>query len=264
MNVYDNLNKMIDYIENHLDMDISMKDLVLFVGVNEYTLQRLFPLICDISISEYIRKRRLTLAGKELVQDRVKIIDVALKYGYESATAFSRAFFSFHGIKPSEVKDNIGKLKFFPKLKFEVPKIEKEYEYEVVNLPEMTLYGIGIQTNNLTIKKDAPNLYRKVADEYSNLPHPDFGMVVYQDRFHSDEYEYWVLWKEKYDCLDAKIIKESKWLKFRISSCESHDIQEMSNYFYFNFLPTCNYNLKDEPELEYYHDGVTDFLIPIE
>lgn len=263
MNVYNNLNDMIDYIESHLDNDIQMEDLVKFVGVNEYTLQRLFPLICNVTLMEYIRKRRLTLAGKDLVQDHVKVIDVAIKYGYESSTAFSRAFMKFHGIKPSEVKKNASKLKYYPRLQFSIPKIDEEIEYEIITLPKMTLYGLGVKTNNATIKKDAPNLYQEVAKKYPNFPHPLYGMVVYEDRFNSDDYEYWVLWKEKHPDWTKKVIPASRWLKFRIPSCESRDIQEMSDLFYYKFLPTCKYNLKSDPELEYYHDGVTDFLIPI-
>lgn len=263
MNVYDNLNTMIDYIEDNLDKEIDYKKLAEIVGLNESILQRIFPIICNLSINEYIRKRRLTLAGKDLIQNNMKIIDVAVKYGYESPTSFSRAFSNFHGIKPGQVKDNIGNLKYYPKLHFDTPNTFDAIDYEIVEYDEMVLYGIGIKTNHECINKDAPNLFIKIANEYSNLPHPDFGMVVYQNRFSSDEYEYWVLWKEKYDFFTKKIIPKSKYLKFLINSQNAKDIQEASKYFYLHFLPTCSYQLSEEAELEYYHDGVTAFLIPI-
>lgn len=263
MNVYNNLNEMLDYIECHLTEEIDYKKLASLVGLNVYTLQRLFPLLCDISLNEYIRKRRLTLAGKDLIQDNLKVIDVAVKYGYTSASSFSRAFFAFHGIKPSRVKENVGKLKYFPKLKLEPPKMEEELVYEVVQIENLTLYGIGIKTNQEKIKRDAPKLFQDVEIKYPEIPHPDYGMVVYEDRFNSGEYEYWVLWENKYLDFDKKTVKASKYLKFRINSSDARDIQEMANNFYLKFLPTCKYSLKEEPELEYYHDGVVDFLIPI-
>lgn len=263
MDVYKNLNEMIEYIEDNLKEDIDYKKLSKIVGVNEYTIGRLFPILFGVTLSEYIRKRKLTLAGRDLVQDNIKIMDVAVNYGWTNATAFSRAFYNFHGIKPSELKGNVSKLKFYPKLKLEVPKLDKEIAYEIIEMPELKLYGLGIKTDNANIKKDAPKFFKEVEKKYFNLRHPDFGMVVYQDRFYSDDYEYWVLWKEKVDNLQEWIIPKSKWLKFHIPSDEAIDIQNMSDMFYYQFIATCNYNLREIPELEYYHDGVTEFLVPI-
>jgi len=259
MDFYNNLNKMILYIENNLEEEIDYQKLTKLVGVNISTLQRLFPLICGISITEYIRKRRLTLAGKDLAQSKMKVVDVAVKYGYTSATTFARAFFKFHGIKPSEIKKT-SKLVYYPKLEFEIPIIEDELQYEIVEMDSFTLYGLGIKTDNVKIKKEAPALFTKVKKNY---PMPDYGMVVYQDRFNSDQYEYWVLWQKKYPNMEAIKFPKTRWLKFRINSQEAEDIQKMSDRFYLKFLPTCEYSLKDIPELEYYHDDITDFLIPI-
>lgn len=263
MNIYSNLSEMIDYIEDNLKEDIDYKKLAKIVGVNEYTIGRLFPVLFGVTLGEYIRKRRLTLAGRDLAQKNLKIMDVAISYGWTSATSFSRAFFKFHGIKPSELKGNISKLKFYPKLKVEIPKLDKEITYEIIELPELKLYGLGVKTDDAHIKKDAPEFFKEMLNKYSNFRHPDYGMVVYQDRFYSDMYEYWVLWNEKIDGLKEWIIPKSKWLKFHIPSCESKDIQNMSDLFYYQFITTCNYNLREIPELEYYHDGVTEFLVPI-
>lgn len=263
MDIYSNLKEMIDYIEDNLKEDIDYKVLAKIVGVNEYTIGRVFPILFGVTLSEYIRKRRLTLAGKDLAQGNLKIMDVAIAYGYTNATAFSRAFFSFHGIKPSELKGNMSKLKYYPKLKVEIPEVKQEIAYEIIELPELKLYGLGIKTDFKHIKKDVPRFFKETLNKYSDLRHPDYGMVVYQDRFYSDDYEYWILWNERIDNLKEWIIPKSKWLKFHIPSCESKDIQNMSDLFYLEFLTTCNYNIREIPELEYYHDGVTEFLVPI-
>lgn len=266
MDVYKNLNEMILYIENNLKEEIDYKKLSKIVGVNEYTIGRLFPILFGVTLSEYIRKRRLTLAGRDLVQDNLKIMDVAVTYGWTNATAFSRAFYNFHGILPSDIKGNKGnssKLKYYPKLKIEIPKLDNEIAYEIIEMPELKLYGLGIKTDHNHIKKDAPRFFKEVEEKNFNLGHPDFGMVVYQNRFYSDDYEYWVLWKKKVANFQEWIIPKSKWLKFHISSDEAVDIQNMSDMFYYQFLATCNYNLREIPELEYYHDGVTEFLVPI-
>ncbi|MCM1053216.1 MAG: AraC family transcriptional regulator [Ruminococcus sp.] len=263
MNFYNNLNEMIEYLEDNLDKEIDYQHLAKIVGTNLYTLERIFSLISGISLREYIRKRRLTLAGRDLVQGNFRIIDIAYKYGYLNATSFSRAFYKFHGINPSDVKKNKSNLKFYPVLKYEMPKLEEEFNYEIISLNEFELYGIGIKTNNQNIKKDAPNLYKRINKEYPELPHPLYGMIVYDDRFNSDDYEYWVLWDKKYHDFKKQVIKKSRWLKFNIPSQESKDIQRVSDEFYISFLPTCPYELKSDPELEYYHDGITEFLVPI-
>ena len=118
MNIYVELNKIIQYIEEHLEEKIEYKELAKMIGVNEYTFQRIFSLIGNVSVSEYIRNIRLSNAGQELYLNNEKIIDVAIRYQYNNATSFSRAFEKFHGIKPSEVKKNPKKLKMYTRLYF--------------------------------------------------------------------------------------------------------------------------------------------------
>lgn len=167
MNIYKELNKIIDYIENHLEDKINYKDLSKMIGVNEYTFQRIFSLISNVSISEYIRNRRLSSAGQELYLNNKKVIDIAIKYQYNNATAFSRAFEKFHGIKPSEVKKNPKRLKIYTKLHFnEINKQSKNVEYKIVKNDQMILYGKYKNTNNENIKIDAPKFYKEVKAQY--------------------------------------------------------------------------------------------------
>lgn len=254
---------MLEYIENNLDKEISKEELSKIVGLNFYNLQKIFPLISDISLSDYIRKRRLTGAGRDLAQTNFKIIDIALKYGYTSSIAFSRAFTKFHAIKPRDVKKNISKLKYYPPLKFTAPEPIKSLDYEIITLPELTLYGYGIKTNYAKINIEAPNLFKQNTKKYPSLPHPVYGATFYESREFSDNYEYWIFWPTKYYNFSRVVIPKSRYLKFRINSYKSEDIQEMARIFYTNFLPNCNYSLKELPELEYYHDNVVDFLVPI-
>lgn len=262
MNIYEKLNKIIEYIENHLEEKIEYKELSEIIGVNEYTFQRIFSLISNVSISEYIRNRRLSNAGQEIYLSNEKVIDVAIKYQYNNATSFSRAFEKFHGIKPSEVKKNPKKLKMYSKLHFnEMKEQNKNIEYKIVEKEQIILYGICKITNNKQIREDAPNLYRQMEEQYKK---PQYGMVEYKDKEREYVKAYWVLYKEKNEGLEKKIIPKSRWILIRVNSQEAEDIQEASKIFYDDFLPSCKYNFRDLPEIEYYHDGITDFLIPIE
>ena len=103
----------LDYIEEHLTEEISLDKVAQEAYSSNYYFQKVFGILCGMTVGEYIRNRRLTLAGSELRATDCKVIDVALKYGYEPPESFSRAFTKFHGITPSEAKKNGSKLKSF-------------------------------------------------------------------------------------------------------------------------------------------------------
>ena len=136
------LQKAIDYIENHLTEKIDYQAVVKECYSSSYHFQRVFGILCGVTMGEYIRNRRLSLAGSELATTDAKVIDVALKYGYESPDSFSRAFKQFHGMLPSQLRDNGGMLKSFSPL---VLKISLEggtaMNYRIEEKPEMMLTG---------------------------------------------------------------------------------------------------------------------------
>lgn len=263
MNIYKSLNEITKYIDENLEEKISYENLAKFLGVNVYTMQRLFTMLTGISLAEYIRKRRLSNAGFDLYEGHQKIIDIALRYQYENATSFSRAFEKFHGIKPSLVNKET-KLKNFPRITFnEVINVTTELNYEIITLDEMNLYGISIKTNNANIRNDAPTFFQEVQKKYLNkYGDVNYGMTTY-DMEREETQKYYCLYDKKIDEFEHIKIPASKWLKFRINSQDAKDIQEITGKFYEEFLPSTKYNLKEIPELEYYHDGITDFLVAI-
>ncbi len=263
MNIYKCLNDITKYIDEHLEEKIDYNKLAMFMGVNSYTMQRIFSMLCGITIGEYIRKRKLSNAGVDLYENNPKIIDLALKYNYENATSFSRAFENFHGIKPSLVNKET-KLKIFPRIIFdENIKITDEISYEIIELPEMNLYGVSTPSSTATIKYDAPKFfqetYHKYKKQYGDI---DYGMICY-DNEREEVKQYYCLYKKEIPEFEKIKIPASKWLKFRINSQEPQDIRATSQKFYTQIFPSSPYNLKEIPELEYYHDDVTDFLIAI-
>lgn len=260
MNVYKALNEITKYIEDNLENKINYSTLATFMGVNSYTMQRIFSLITGITITEYIRKRRMTCAGYDLYTKKEKIIDLAFKYQYNSPISFSRAFTLFHGIKPSSV-NKFTKLKNYPRLIFdENINITNEIEYEIIELDEMNLYGISVSTNNERISNDAPKFFKESKLKYGDIK---YAMTTYHDNTRLKCKSYYVLYERNIESFKKITIPKSKWLSFRINSYEEKEIQKMIKRFYKEFLPSCKYNLKNMPELEYYHDGVTDFLVPI-
>ncbi len=136
------LQRAIDYIEDSLTEKIDYDTVAAQSFSSSYHFQRVFSILCGFTVGEYIRNRRLSLAGKELAAGDVKVIDIALKYGYESPDSFAKAFQKFHGILPSQACNNGSMLKTYSRL---VLKLSLEggtiMDYRIEKKPELTLLG---------------------------------------------------------------------------------------------------------------------------
>lgn len=136
------MQKAIDYMEDHLTETIDYDVVAAQSYSSSYHFQRVFSILCGFTVGEYIRNRRLTLAGAELAVSDAKVIDVALKYGYESPDSFAKAFQKFHGLLPSQARSNGSNLKSFSRL---VLKFSLEggsmMDYRIEEKDEMILTG---------------------------------------------------------------------------------------------------------------------------
>ena len=130
----------IQYIEDHITEDITVEDVAKCVGVSPSYFQKGFAMLCGFSVSEYIRNRRLALAGNDLLVTQEKIIDIAMKYGYDSPDSFTKAFTRFHGVTPTSVRRGAVLLKSFAPLKLKI-SLEGGYlmDYKIVRKEEFTV-----------------------------------------------------------------------------------------------------------------------------
>lgn len=124
-NMEDKLNLVVDYIEEHLTEELDQEKIAQIAGFSYFDVGRIFSLIAGIGISDYIRKRRMTLAGRDLKFQNAKVIDVALKYGYDSPVSFARAFRAFHGINPNNAGKRNATIKVFRRLLFNCQAVEE-------------------------------------------------------------------------------------------------------------------------------------------
>ena len=108
--------KAVDYVEEHICEPVDYKRIAQEMNVSSFYFQKIFSILCGFTVGEYIRSRRLALAGSELLSTDEKIIDIALKYGYDSPEGFTRAFARFHGITPSDVRKNGAPVRSFARL----------------------------------------------------------------------------------------------------------------------------------------------------
>lgn len=136
----------VDYIEEHLTEHIDYDKAAAQSLSSGYHFQRVFSILCGFTLGEYIRSRRLSLAGAELAAGHGKVIDVALKYGYESPDSFAKAFQKFHGITPSAARAGGQQLKSFSRLILKI-SLEggKNMNYRIEEKPEMILTGYNMR-----------------------------------------------------------------------------------------------------------------------
>lgn len=137
------MNEALNYIEENLESPIDLAELAKKAYCSEYHFKRLFSLLSGITIAEYIRRRRLTLAALDLKEQRVKVIDIAMKYGYQSPDAFSRAFQNFHGVTPTLAKQPEQNLKAYPRMSFQLTiRGGFEMNYRIVKKESFQVVGV--------------------------------------------------------------------------------------------------------------------------
>ncbi|HBN86399.1 MAG TPA: AraC family transcriptional regulator, partial [Clostridiales bacterium] len=111
------IGEAIRYIEEHITEELEIESIAQRAFVSPFYFQKGFAMLCEFTVGEYIRQRRLALAGSELVSTDEKIIDIALKYGYDSPDGFTKAFTRFHGVTPTAVRKDGAMIKSFAPLK---------------------------------------------------------------------------------------------------------------------------------------------------
>lgn len=136
------MNGALDYIEDHLGGEIDYRALAAQAGRSPFHLQRMFPFITDITLSDYIRRRRLSMAAVAL-QDGERVLEVALRYGYESPESFSRAFRRLHGVPPSAIGSGVT-VKCYPRLSFQITiKGEAAMNYRIEEKEPFAMHGVA-------------------------------------------------------------------------------------------------------------------------
>jgi AraC family transcriptional regulator len=155
------MNNAMVYIEEHLTDDIDYREVSKIACCSVYHFKRMFSFLSGIGLSEYIRRRRLTLAALDLKDTNLRIIEVAVKYRYDSADSFSRAFHSMHGILPSEARSETAQLKAYPRMTFQLSiKGGCEMNYRIVEKGSFKLVGF---------KKRVPIVFKGVNPEIAKM-----------------------------------------------------------------------------------------------
>ena len=143
MDSLERMNQAMAYIEDNLADEIDLQQVEKLALCSEYHFRRMFSFLAGVPLSEYIRRRRLTLAAFELLHSNVSVIDTAVKYGYSSPDAFTRAFVSLHGVTPTEARTTGQPLKAYPRMTFQLTiKGVSEMNYRIEEKDAFAIVGI--------------------------------------------------------------------------------------------------------------------------
>ncbi len=275
MNYYESLNNIIDKIEENLTEKIEYNDLAKIAGTSSYTLQRIFTFLTGTTLTEYIRKRRLSRATEELLMTDIKIIDLALKYQYDSPISFTNSFKKMHGVSPQNFRKTNQTVKTFPKIQFE-PVIETiDYlEYRIQKLDKQMLYGITtgiIEEDNSKAIQDLFSRSRKEKILDFIINNSD-GKVLYygvskdiiSDNDISKKIKYYIAGKVNRQDFTNIEIPKATWACFKLKNKNQDDILKLYNTIYTKWLPSSEYTeILNYPQLELYYENNCEICIPV-
>lgn len=261
------LNEALNYIEDHLADTIELDKAAKFACCSTYHFQRMFSYIAGVSLSEYIRRRRMSLAAVDL-QTGSKVIDVAVKYGYDSPTSFNRAFQGIHGIPPSVAQKEGVLLTAHPRLCFQITmKGETEMNYSIV--PKEAFRIIGVKTglekefekNFATVPmfwgEVAQNgTLSKLAPMMNKEPIGVLGVSVCLNG--TKDWEYYIAVSSDMEIPEGMTeytVPACTWAVFSGSGSMPHSIQELEKRAVTEWLPSSGYEYADAPDIEVYLDN---------
>ncbi|MEJ9312903.1 AraC family transcriptional regulator [Priestia megaterium] len=266
MDLLRNMNRALHYIEENLTNDIDFREVARLALCSEYHFKRMFSFLAGITLSEYIRRRRLTFAAFELKDSNIKVIDVAIKYNYSSPDSFTRAFQNLHGITPSEAKKNGSSLKAFPKMTFQLSikggnemnyRIEEKEAFHIVGITErvpIVFHGVNPKIaamweslNDETVRK---------LKELSNVT--PLGLLSASLNFSEGRMEekgqldHYIGVATTKDCPDHLVqleVPAGTWAVFEAVGPFPETLQNVWGRIYSEWFPSSNYEQVEGPEI---------------
>lgn len=263
---YELLNKIIDYLESNLTSDIDIKKLAKTLGLNDFIMGRVFSIVINISISEYIRKRRLSLAFHELKLTDNKIINIAMKYGYDSHISFSRSFKKEFGITPSNLrKSKEENYKLFPRIKFGSEFHSKNIiNYEIKKINGFTIYGKSVSAKTFDdLHYKIRKLYNELRkdDTYERFQKNGYYALTY---YNSDPLTYLVGSKQKDKELDNYEVKKGEYAIFEVGSKNQKSIIKTIKFINEIWYNSSKLEINDDPYIECYEKDNCYIYVPLE
>ena len=271
------LNKTMDYIEAHLSGEIDYEQLARLACCSSYHYQRMFAYMAGVSLGEYIRRRRMSVAAADL-QGGEKVLEVALKYGYQSPTAFNRAFQSVHGLPPSALRETGASVKAFPPLHFTITiKGVEQMEYRIEKRGPFRVVGVSTAIDKDMEKNfdkiplfwgqaAADGVIEKLAGMMDAQPMGILGVCACTGE---EEWRYWIAAASTRQdaALEEFTVPAAVWAVFP-GSGTNQSIQELERRVLTEWLPSSGYEYGNAPDIDVYlnadpQDSKYEVWIPV-
>lgn len=260
------MNVAMDYIENHLTRDIDYQEIARLAHCSEYHFRRMFSFIAGVSLSEYIRRRRLTLAASDLQNSEITVADAALTYGYRSADSFARAFQATHGINPSQARESRQSLKAWPRMSFHLTiKGGTEMNYRIEDKSPFRIAGIKkrvpliFEGVNPEIEKMLDQLDEQAIQELKELSNTEPSGIInasvnfdegrMEEKGELDHYIGAATTKNVPDDWESLEVAATSWAVFTAKGPFPETLQDVWGRIYSEWFPTVNYEISEGPEI---------------
>ncbi len=251
----------IDFIEENLTGSPDIEEIAGLAALSPFYFQRIFGALCGMTVGEYIRARRMTLAAQELSSTDAKVIDVALKYGYDSPDSFSKAFQRFHGISPSQARDTGATLRSIAPLHIKI-SLEggKMLDYRIVEKAPFTVVGVKRKFNDETSYQEVPKFWQEWMSDNKGLS----GMFGVCTNMNGNDFDYWIAdvympWMEIPEGCETTVIPGGLWAEFTCKGPLPESMQSVNTQIWSEWLPTLKgYKLAGHYDIELYTPPTED------
>lgn len=262
------LNMAVDHIEQNLAGDIELERLARIACCSAFHFQRMFSYIAGMPLSEYVRRRRMSAAAFALQQGS-KVIDLALTYGYDSPTAFSRAFRGVHGVSPSEARRRGAPLKAYPRISFRITiKGDTEMNYRIEEREAFRIVGVKAHFD-MSLEESfaqvpqfwAQTMQSGMAAAVCALPAKEpCGLLGVSTCMNGRDFDYYIAM-----ATDAPVpegmaeytVPACTWAMFECVGPMPQAIQQLQTRIVSEWLPASGYEYADAPDIEVYPQGDT-------
>lgn len=276
MNWMNQMNAVIDYVEGNLRGEIDMKEVERIAQCSIHNYQRMFSYIANQSLATYIRNRRLTLAAYDIMSSDDSILDVAMRYGYSSNEAFSRAFQKFHGVLPSQIRKRRVQLTSIPKISFQlITKGDVEMKYSIEDWPAFEAAGFKEELRAEDAFKVIPKMwddslvdgrFQRLMDicmQADMRPSGVLGITEGDVASVEGDLNYYLSVTtyvdveecEKFEVpedIEIITIPAAKWVIINADGSVPEAVQNVYKTFYSQWLPSSGYKMADLPVIECY------------
>ena len=244
----------IDYIEENLSEALDIEKIARKAALSPFYYQRIFGAVCGMSVGDYIRARRMTLAAQRLTGTEEKVIEVALAYGYDSPDSFAKAFGRFHGITPSQAREPGTRLRSLAPMRIKLTMDGGNMlEYSITEKAPFTIVGVKRRFNSDTSYQEIPKYWEEWMQQGEKRPvMGTFGVCV--DMI-GKNFDYWIAdlyfpWEENTEGCETRVIPGSLWAQF---PCTLETLQAVNTKIWSEWLPSLRgYQLAEDCEIEVY------------